>query len=88
MRNVLVLTQIPKTVDMREHRFLLRQCLRTGPGIQFLQGAPFLSTLVYCTLVDPHKVYAILDEIFLAGEIEETSKDVVLSRLEALEKLE
>lgn len=34
------------------------------------------------------KVYAILDEIFLAGEIEETSKDVVLSRLEELEKLE
>ncbi|KAJ6609013.1 clathrin adaptor complex small chain-domain-containing protein [Mycena sp. CBHHK59/15] len=35
-----------------------------------------------------YKVYAILDEIFLAGEIEETSKDVVLARLEALEKLE
>lgn len=34
------------------------------------------------------QVYAILDEIFLAGEIEETSKDVVLSRLEGLEKLE
>jgi hypothetical protein len=34
------------------------------------------------------QVYAILDEIFLAGEIEETSKDVVLSRLEELEKLE
>jgi hypothetical protein len=44
--------------------------------------------LVHCTLADLHKVYAILDEIFLAGEIEETSKDVVLSRLEALEKLE
>jgi AP-2 complex subunit sigma-1 len=40
------------------------------------------------TSVDTHKVYAILDEIFLAGEIEETSKDVVLSRLAALEKLE
>ena len=38
----------------------------------------------------PHflQVYAILDEIFLAGEIEETSKDVVLARLEELEKLE
>lgn len=35
-----------------------------------------------------HQVYAILDEIFLAGEIEETSKDVVLQRLEELEKLE
>ncbi|KAK7045772.1 AP-2 complex subunit sigma [Paramarasmius palmivorus] len=34
------------------------------------------------------QVYAILDEIFLAGEMEETSKDVVLSRLEELEKLE
>jgi AP-2 complex subunit sigma-1 len=35
-----------------------------------------------------YKVYAILDEIFLAGEIEETSKDVVLERLAELEKLE
>jgi len=35
-----------------------------------------------------YQVYAILDEIFLAGEIEETSKDVVLMRLEELEKLE
>ncbi len=29
-----------------------------------------------------YKVYAILDEVFLAGEIEETSKNVVLSRLD------
>ncbi|KAJ3575502.1 hypothetical protein NP233_g1058 [Leucocoprinus birnbaumii] len=35
-----------------------------------------------------YKVYAILDEIFLAGEIEETSKEVVLSRLDELDKLE
>ncbi|CAO1637342.1 unnamed protein product [Sympodiomycopsis kandeliae] len=35
-----------------------------------------------------YKVYAILDEIFLAGEIQETSKDVVLGRLEYLERLE
>ena len=35
-----------------------------------------------------YKVYAILDEIFLAGEIEETSNDVVLERLADLEKLE
>ncbi|KAL8629605.1 hypothetical protein Q9189_004673 [Teloschistes chrysophthalmus] len=35
-----------------------------------------------------YKVYAILDEVFLAGEIEETSKQVVLSRLELLDKLE
>jgi hypothetical protein len=35
-----------------------------------------------------HQVYAILDEIFLAGEIEETSKQVVLDRLDYLEKLE
>lgn len=34
-----------------------------------------------------YKVYAILDEVFLAGEIEETSKDVVLNRLEHLERL-
>ncbi|KAE8212905.1 hypothetical protein CF319_g3947 [Tilletia indica] len=35
-----------------------------------------------------YKVYSILDEVFLAGEIEETSKTVVLSRLDQLEKLE
>jgi len=34
-----------------------------------------------------YKVYAILDEIFLAGEIEETSRNVVLQRLELVEKL-
>ncbi|KDN53310.1 putative clathrin coat assembly protein ap17 [Tilletiaria anomala UBC 951] len=35
-----------------------------------------------------YKVYAILDEVFLAGEIEETSKSVVLNRLDYLERLE
>ena len=34
------------------------------------------------------QVYAILDEVFLAGEIEETSKTVVLTRLAHLDKLE
>jgi AP-2 complex subunit sigma-1 len=34
-----------------------------------------------------YKVYAILDEIFLAGEIEETSRNVVLHRLEVIERL-
>ncbi|EEP82329.1 AP-2 complex subunit sigma [Uncinocarpus reesii 1704] len=34
------------------------------------------------------RVYAILDEVFLAGEIEEASKQVVLTRLEHLDKLE
>ncbi|KDE06352.1 AP-2 complex subunit sigma [Microbotryum lychnidis-dioicae p1A1 Lamole] len=35
-----------------------------------------------------YKVYAILDEIFLAGEVEETSKAVILDRLDYLDKLE
>lgn len=35
-----------------------------------------------------YKVYAILDECFLAGEVEETSKQVILDRLEYLERLE
>jgi AP-2 complex subunit sigma-1 len=35
-----------------------------------------------------YKVYAILDEVFLAGEMEETSKQVILDRLEFLERLE
>ncbi|KAL7753105.1 AP-2 complex subunit sigma [Sorochytrium milnesiophthora] len=34
------------------------------------------------------KVYAVLDEIFLSGEIEETSKAITLARLEALDKLD
>lgn len=33
------------------------------------------------------QVYSILDEVFLAGEIEETSKNVVLTRLDHLDKL-
>lgn len=37
---------------------------------------------------DESQVYAILDEVFLAGEIEETSKQVVLTRLAHLDKLE
>eukprot|EP00275_Glaucocystis_incrassata_P001795 EC123994.1.p1 GENE.EC123994.1~~EC123994.1.p1 ORF type:complete len:143 (+),score=25.19 EC123994.1:144-572(+) len=35
-----------------------------------------------------HKVYIILDEFFLAGEVQETSKQVILSRLAELDKLE
>ena len=35
-----------------------------------------------------HKVYSIIVEFFLAGEIEETSKQVILSRLQELEKLD
>ncbi|KAG5456365.1 MAG: hypothetical protein BJ554DRAFT_3913, partial [Olpidium bornovanus] len=34
------------------------------------------------------EVYTILDEVFLAGEIEETSKNVVLTRLDHLDKLD
>ena len=41
--------------------------------------------ILFCPLI---QVYAILDEVFLAGEIEETSKQVVLTRLEHLDKLE
>lgn len=40
------------------------------------------------TWADLNEVYAILDEVFLAGEIQETSKQVVLTRLEHLDKLE
>jgi AP-2 complex subunit sigma-1 len=41
-----------------------------------------------CSVAYLFQVYAILDEVFLAGEIEETSKQVVLTRLEHLDKLE
>lgn len=35
-----------------------------------------------------YKVYAVVDEMFLAGEIRETSQVKVLQRLDALNKLE
>ena len=35
-----------------------------------------------------HKVYVIVDEFFLAGEVQETSKKVMLDRLQFLEKIE
>ncbi|OAX35228.1 snare-like protein [Rhizopogon vinicolor AM-OR11-026] len=58
-------------------------------GGQSIYAESFFGNVCELDLVfNLYKVYAILDEIFLAGEIEETSKDVVLLRLEALEKLE
>lgn len=35
-----------------------------------------------------HKIYPILDECYLAGEIQETSKRIILERLVVLQKLE
>jgi AP-2 complex subunit sigma-1 len=35
-----------------------------------------------------NKVYAILDEYILAGEVQETSKKVILERMREFEKLE
>ena len=35
-----------------------------------------------------NRVYSILDEYILAGEIEETSKKEILERVKVLEKLE
>lgn len=35
-----------------------------------------------------NKVYAILDEYILAGEVQETNKRVILDRVKDLEKLE
>jgi len=35
-----------------------------------------------------HKIYAILDEVYLGGEIQETSKRVILERIQQLEKLQ
>jgi len=35
-----------------------------------------------------HKIYTILDEIYLAGEVQETSKRVILERLTEIGKLE
>jgi len=35
-----------------------------------------------------NKVYAILDEFILAGEVQETNKKVILDRMKDIEKLE
>jgi AP-2 complex subunit sigma-1 len=35
-----------------------------------------------------NKVYAILDEYILAGEVQETNKKVILDRMKDLEKIE
>ena len=35
-----------------------------------------------------HKVYMIIDELFLAGEVQETSKPVILHRVQLVEKLD
>jgi AP-2 complex subunit sigma-1 len=35
-----------------------------------------------------HKVFMIFDEMFLGGEVQETSKPLILNRLQLLEKLE
>ena len=35
-----------------------------------------------------HKVYMIIDELFLAGEVQETSKPIILHRVQSVEKLD
>jgi AP-2 complex subunit sigma-1 len=35
-----------------------------------------------------NKVYSLLDEYILAGEVQDTSKQVILDRIRELEKLE
>lgn len=35
-----------------------------------------------------YKVYALIDELFLAGEIQETSKTIIINRMFELERLE
>ena len=55
----------------------------SGQNLSALISSPVPADLLF----NFHKVYAVLDEVFLAGEIEETSKSVILSRLEYLESL-
>lgn len=78
-------------------RFVFPERMRAGSSVLLLQGetSHHPAILFSCDAVALNarvltdtKVYAILDEVFLAGEIEETSKQVVLDRLDYLEKLE
>lgn len=61
------------------------------PDTRCVEGCPVLTSAAdaffgnVCELdlvFNFYKVYAILDEVFLAGEVEETSKNAVLNRLD------
>lgn len=65
---------------------ILPQCLRIGFGLQLLQGN-FGDVLKRGRLVSL-KVYSVVDEMFLAGEIRETSQIKVLKQLTTLTSLE
>ena len=47
-----------------------------------------LSTLNSMTIIQPIKVYSVVDEAFLAGEIRETSQQKILKQLATLNSLE
>lgn len=55
----------------------------------FLKETPSLPLWIQLDIVFHfNKVYNILDEFILAGEVQETSKRVILDRMQELEKLE
>jgi len=53
---------------------ILPQCLRARSGVQLLQGG---SQEVLGVTIHGHQVYTVVDEMFLAGEIRETSQTKV-----------
>ncbi len=58
-------------------------------SIKFIHFLLFLSLFSQLDIVFHfNKVYAILDEYILAGEVQETNKRVILDRMKELEKLE
>lgn len=79
---------------------LLWQRVRAGPGVQLSQGeeeegdgesekrAAHKNTTHLPPFSHAHKVYLILDEFILAGEIQETSKRVILERLAELDRID
>ena len=82
LQNLRLELSLPLSTPQRDRAaLLLRHCLH-----DIVACAPSLCELDL--VFNFYKVYAILDEVFLAGEIEETSKQVVLTRLEHLDKLE
>ena len=80
---------------------LFWQCVRAGPGVQLSQGArgergegggrsvgPRHTALPHAHTPLPPQVYLILDEFILGGELQETSKRVILERLAELDRIE
>jgi Clathrin adaptor complex small chain len=87
-----VFASMPMTMNWLAWRLFIYLWKYWTPFSEMFANWIWYSTSTRCEITQLYsmliQVYAILDEVFLAGEIEETSKEKVLMRLEHLDKLE